>query len=175
MTDITKEQYQKLSKKREQQIEEVVEWLEDRDNVKFDSLRRGTVDFTIGDILDDWPDHFDDDHLNAIHRSSVEIASSSREQLKQELFVTSMAMHLPPTHERYKSDIRDKLDLDEQLAVHFGSRALGGMPAPDGVITPHVHVLDATTVESAHDAMKAAVDIFEDVYDEGSEVIKEQP
>lgn len=151
-----------------------VAWLESRDHVENVSAREYNADFYIGG-LDAHPDAFDDDHLNAIGRSSLSMRQHAVQASHEGLFVTSMNVHLPPTPEELKDDIDATLDLPDGTGVYYGTGALGGMPAPDGVVTPHIADVEDVTFETAREAIEQAIEAYVEVYDEGEHAIKEQP
>lgn len=147
--------------------------LEANEHVHDVSERRKAVDFYVGDPRV-YPDHFDDDHLNVVGRSSVSthrlgaIPEGNR-------FVAELKVHLPPAPEELREPIDDALDLPDGTAVHYGTGALGGMPAPEGVVTPHVLHTENLPFGAAGAVVATVTDAYETVYDAGERAIKTQP
>lgn len=167
----------------EYRLQQLTEWLEGRENVTNVRQWNDNVDFTIGAYLEDWPEYGNDDHLRAIRGSSVETAYGPAwsDRWEHEKFVIGGNAHLPPTDEYRQDVIEDRVDLPEGFFMHFGTTdelaGFGGVnPAPDGVITPHIHVVDDVTFEAVRSVIEQAIEVFEgSVYNEGDNVLKEQP
>jgi len=152
------------------------ETLHETDDVTGISELSGLVDFYIGS-RDVYPERFEDDHLDVTGRSSVSWSLTGGLQAQNERrFVGEVNIHLPPTHEKRRDDIDSHLDLPANLDVYYGTGALGGMPAPDGVITPHIHDEgDYVTYETVETAIEQAIDVYKTVYESGKHAIKQQP
>lgn len=175
LSDEEKEKAKEMREKREQLFDKLVEWLESQDNVH--SIRDGnySIDFTIGDVINDWPSNLKDDEIKAIHRSSLSKQSSAIRPTIRGEFIKDIAIHLPPAEEKLKEDIVAELDLGDEFMIHFGSRALGGIAAPDGVLTPHIHLEEATGVTPVQLAVSKALTVYENVYEGGDLAIKKLP
>lgn len=158
----------------ERRREQLIDWLENQPHVE--NVRRAShcIDFKIGGY-DIWPRYSNDDHLNAINSSSIANNHFGVETVENNEFVTEVKIHLPPAREELQDDIDAVFDLPDGVAVFHGTTALGGMPAPDGVVTPHVLHTEEVTYDTAQTAIGQALDVFERVYDGGAEAIKEKP
>lgn len=156
--------------------QQFVEFLESKDAVQNLSVRDYTADFYLGGI-DVYPDSFNDDHLNAIGRSSIAFRQHGVQATHERLFVTEINVHLPPAPERMRKEINKELAMHEveNTAVYWGTGALGGMPAPEGVVTPHIVHTDDVTFSVAQEVVERAVEVFDDVYWGGTHAIKKQP
>lgn len=143
----------------------LIEWLEDREYICDIRVRKRTVDFTIG-RMEDWPRYTEDDHVNAIRSSSV-----SMSLIVEDGMFSEAKIHLPPAPEGLKDDIEASLDLPDGFGVHYGTGALGGIPAPDGIVTPHVLLADEVDADGIREAVSEVLQVYVDVYDEGEKVI----
>lgn len=143
------------------------------DNV---SVRDRHADFYIGGI-DVYPDRFNDDHMNVIGRSSVAFHQHGVQATAERRFVTEVNVHLPPAPEGLKQRIKTVLDTNsiDGIGVYWGSGALGGMPAPDGTVTPHIVHTEDVTFETCREAIERAVRAYEHVYENGAHALKRQP
>jgi hypothetical protein len=144
-------------------------WLESNDTLDYVSVRKNNADFFIGD-KDEYPDTFNDDHLKMISRSSVgygHVFSVSDRGEKN--FVNEINLHLPAAPEEIKSDIDERLGLDsfEEVAVYYGSGALGGMPAPEGLVTPHVVNTENIDFGLTKFLINRCINTYIEVYNEG--------
>lgn len=166
--------YDELDGIREEQAETFVEWLENVEYVDGVRSRNRGIDFTVGSI-EIWPDSFDDDHLNSIRSSSVSMHNFTVEGMNGGQFINEAVIHLPPAREELEEDIESELDLGDRFAIHYGTRALGGMPAPNGVVTPHIQTTDAVRFDELQDVVKQVLNVYVEVYQEGAEAIKQQP
>lgn len=159
-------------------------WLEQHEHVSDTRLvNDDTLDFTIGDMFEDWPRYSDEDTINAIRSSSIETAYGPAwsDGFEEGRFVNDGAIHLPPTDDYREDVIRDRISLSERFFMHFGTTnqlaGFGGVnPAPEGVITPHIHVVEDATFEEVRDVVEQALEVFEsDVYGAGENVLLEKP
>lgn len=156
--------------------QQFVEFLESEEAVQNLSVRDYTTDFYLGGI-DIYPDSFNDDHLNVIGRSSVAFRQSGVQATHERLFVTEVNVHLPPAPECMRKEINEELAMHgiENIDVYWGTGALGEMPAPEGVVTPHIVHTDDVTFSVAQEVVQRAVEVFDGVYCSGEHAIKEQP
>lgn len=145
------------------------DWLEDHENTDDVRARDRVVDFTIGDMHDDWPGL--DDDLNAIRSSSVSVGFV----LTEEERFSEVKIHLPPARESLREEVHGALDLGEKFGVHYGSGRFGGTPAPDGVITPHIIGVEDATSSEVKEVAEQALEVYEEVYDEGEKAITSKP
>jgi hypothetical protein len=101
-------------------------------------LREDYSDFTIGNKDEDYPPVRND--LRVISRSSFSNKASSLKDVDNLRFVDEVRLHLPAAPEKLQESIDSILSLGsfEMFAVYYGSERLGGISAPEGVITPHV-------------------------------------
>lgn len=173
-TDMEIEIVMKHEEVEKSETKDFLMWLDDKelitmvhDNLKDDG-RANNIDFVIGD---EWPDPFDDDHITSLRRSALSFMFASIEDYYHERFITEAVIHLPPAP--------DELEIEPELPdcfdIHFGTRALGGMSAPEGVLTPHVQSTRSVTFDEVKEATEEVLEVYRDVYDEGEKVIKEQP
>lgn len=149
-------------------------WLKGQDFITNPSFRDRGTDFCIGD-RNVYPTTIRDDELNVIARSSIAMWQSGVSSLHDGLFVTEVKVHLPPAREELRDEIDAALDLPESTGVFYGTGALGGMPAPEGVVTPHIFHKEDMTYDTAREAIQQAIDAYVEVYDEGKKAIKKQP
>lgn len=151
-------------------------WVEGHDTLQNESVRDRHADFYIGG-MDVYPDRFNDDHMNVIGRSSVAFHQHGVQASAERRFVTEVNVHLPPAPEGLKNRIALFFDVDsiENIAVYWGSGALGGMPAPDGTVTPHVVHTDAVTFDTCRTAIERAVRAYHRAYESGAHALKERP
>lgn len=158
----------------EMQRREFEEWLEKQPYLTDIRSRKRSIDFKIGGY-DVWPKYSEDNHLNAINSSSVAPNHFGVETIESEKYVSEVKIHLPPAPEELQDDIDAIFDLPDNLCVFHGTTALGGLPAPDGVVTPHVLHTDNVTFDAAQTAVEQALEAYEDVYNGGEKAIQEQP
>lgn len=160
------------------------DWLEQHENTTNTHLvNDDTLDFTIGDNLEDWPRYGDDGTIRCISGSSISVAYGPAwsDGFEKGRFVDDGAIHLPPTDEFRKDDIEDRIDLSERFFMHFGTTndlaGFGGInPAPEGIITPHIHVVEDATFAETSDVIEQALAVYESsVYEEGENVLLEKP
>ena len=168
---------EEMREKEQQAYDKFVEWLESKEHVGGVSENRYTIDFPIGDILEDWPSNMNDGEIRAVHNSSVSKSSSAVRDLMEGNFFSEAVIHLPPAEESLKQDIVDAMALedDDDFGIHFGSRALGGISAPDGVITPHIHMTEPAGLTPVQLTTSKAISTFEDVYQCGALALKKKP
>jgi hypothetical protein len=150
-------------------------WLHDHDTIQNVSVRDKCSDFYVGG-RDSYPDRFNDDHLNVVGRSSVAFRQYAVQASAERRFVTEVNVHLPPAPEGLKDRINTILAVEDLngVAAYWGTGALGGMPAPDGVVTPHVVDTDDITFAVAREAISRAAKAYEHAYEGGAHTIKEQ-
>lgn len=172
--DPSERKHYRLNAREERDRRDFVEWLEDREHITDVRTRRQAIDFRVGDV-DDYPDPFDDDHLNAISGSAVSTHVWGVDKRWNGIRVNELKVHLPAAPEHLRDDVDDALDLPDGTGVHYGTGALGGMPAPDGVITPHVLHTESLTFDTARAAVDVVADVYADVYDAGDRAIQEVP
>lgn len=168
-------EHYRLNAREERDRRDFVAWLEAHEHVTDVRPRHHAIDFHVGDQLDDYPDHFDDDHLNVISGSAVATRVWGVDKRWAGIRVNELKVHLPAAPEHLRDAVDDALDLPDGTAVHYGTGALGGMPAPDGVITPHVLHTEALPYDTARAAVDTCADVYADVYDAGARAIKEVP
>jgi hypothetical protein len=156
---------------KEKQRRDFHEWLLENSAIDcFESqLREDYSDFTIGDTQEDYPPVQND--LRVISRSSISNTASGLEDLENCRFVSKARLHLPAAPEELKEDIDSVLSLEsfDQFVVYYGSGRLGGMDAPDGVITPHI-VLGSNSACSfslLKLIISRCIEVYEDVYNNG--------
>ncbi|WP_153952925.1 hypothetical protein [Halosegnis longus] len=138
------------------------------------SKRRKTTDFRIGDI-DVWPDYGNDDHINAITNSSISGNESALSKHEESRYVSEISIHLPPAPEEFEAAIEEELYVPEHIMVHHNTGALGGTPSADGIVTPHILTTDSITYQKAGDVVQAAVECYENVYENGDVAIVTVP
>lgn len=162
----------KKKEKREQKAA-LEEYLEAHEHVTNVRGRERNLDFRIG--VGVWPRALRDDHLNTIASSSISLYNFSVSEQKEGRFVDDVVIHLPPAREELQADVEDGFELDDPFVIHFGTRALGGVPAPDGVITPHVQITESVTLREVRTVVEQALEVYETVYETGERAIKRQP
>lgn len=150
------------------------DFLEEKDGLKNISTSEKWADFYLGG-MDVYPDSFNDDHLNVIGRSSVAFHQHAVQPRHEKKFVTEVNIHLPATREEKRDEIKNSLNLPEGMGIHFGTGTLGGMPAPEGVITPHIYSTEDITFKKVREAIEETIGVYEKVYNGGEEAIKQQP
>lgn len=160
--------------RKEEDREQFIEQLEEMDHIESVRPYGSGIDFRIG-AFEIWPDSFDDDQLRVISSSSIATMTAAVSDYKEFKFVSEANIHLPPAPEELKPDIKDALDVGENLHVYFGTGALGGIPAPDGVITPHIRSSDSVTYDTVMDAVFQAQTAYITIYDGGENAITEKP
>lgn len=167
-------------RRRQEQAEEFLEWLESKEHLSDVRARRNShndtiraVDFLIG-TFDVWPEYMNDDHLNAIGPSSVS-TSSAVPDIEQERFLDEAKIHLPPTYENLEDDVRRIIDLPDYFGMYLGTGALGGLPAPNGVITPHIVATRSVEFSEVQEVVEKCLDVYREVYDGGEKAIQEKP
>lgn len=172
--DYTKQERRNARDEMDSQQEEFVEWLENQEHIGNVSDRMMALDFTIGSRFEDWPSSLDDDELSVIANSSVQKTRSNVRQIMDHKFFKQPVVHLPPIQEEQADEIEEMMNVEEPFFLHFGSRALGGIPAPDGVITPHVQSNDPVTLNMLKLVVSQALDVWIEVYECGDNVVKSQ-
>lgn len=160
---------------KEKQRRDFHEWLLETPQIDcFESqLREDYTDFTIGDRQEDYPPVEND--LRVISRSSISNTTSTLDDLENSRFVNKARLHLPAAPEELQEEIDSILSLDsfDQFIVYYGSGRLGGMDAPDGVITPHI-VLGSNSSCSfslLKLVISRCVEVYENVYGDGDRSI----
>ena len=149
--------------------DELASWLKKK-RVTTDVRKRDrTIDFTIGE-LDDWPSYVDDE-LNAIRSSSIAVGFL----VQNELSFREAKVHLPPAPDQLQDEIDNQIDLPDGVNIFHGSGALGGIPAPDGVITPHIVTTDPIGLETVKNVVGQALSVYKDVYNDGELAIQTKP
>lgn len=172
MVSDTKEQAKALDEREEEHRTEFVEFLESCEHIENISGLDRNIDFLIGE-KEVWPNHLrENDQIRTITRSSIALWQSGVKALHEARFVTDVKLHLPPAPESLRDEIDAAFDLPEGFYVHHGSTALGGLPAPEGYVTPHVLVEGDHTFLATEIAVRQAVDVYVDVYDGGEKAIK---
>jgi hypothetical protein len=134
-------------------------------------------------LTEHWPRYGDDDTIRAISGSSISTAYGPAwsDGFEEGRFVDDGAIHLPPTEEFRRDVIEDRMDLSERFFMHFGTtNDLAGFGAVnernDGLITPHIHVVDDATFEEVRDVIEQAIGVFEGtVYGGGENVVLSPP
>lgn len=157
--------------------EQLREYLEEEEDViTGTNIADRFTDFYVGDVLV-YPERFDDDHMNVVGRSSLAFRTAYLDKRDERKFVSEMNVHLPPAREHLKAEINDVLEVEdfEDVVVYWGSGALGGIPAPDGVITPHVVHTDNLTIPTVIQVLERVVEAYKTVYDNGEKAIKRHP
>jgi len=167
-------EYYRTEATEERDKRDFLQFREQQSTITNVSSRDRSIDFRIGE-RDVWPDYLNDDHLNAIGRSSISTWQSGVTSRHEHLFVTEIKIHLPPARETLRGEIDDSLSLPDGFGVHYGTGALGGMPAPDGVITPHIVDTEDVTFEATKQVVEESIEVYENAYDHGRKAIKEQP
>lgn len=162
----------------EQAAEEILDYLDEQPHAYLTRTHRATVDFTIGDP-DLWPDYHRDDDIRVIRSSSV----SFRALIPSEAGVAKPKdpqlgsnIHFPPAEEDLWEELEEESEFSDKFALVNGSFELGGLlPPPDGICTPHLIVVEEAEISDVKDALDEAFRLYEEVYDEGSRVIKQKP
>jgi len=153
----------------QQDRNELFEWIQEQENTSSADLYDRSIDFTVGE-MEIWPDRWDDDHLNVIRPSSISLTLA----LQEENPFDDIKIHLPPAEEKLREEIKEHADLPQQFGIHYGTGALGGMPAPEGVITPHVISGGDASLDELKRVVETVLQIYQDVYDNGSKAIQEK-
>lgn len=177
--------------------DELVDYIHGKNTLNNIRTYSKSIDFTVGDI-DVWPERTNEKQLNVVRPSSITlqrttgeteikeaveedvISKATAEKLKQkdESLFDEIKIHLPPTEESRKKSLVEVLELPNGIGVFFGSTGLGGMPAPEGVITPHIIDEDNTSkidVDSMKTLIDSIITAYSDVYNDGENVLLSKP
>ena len=127
-----------------------------------------TVDFTVGN-RDLWPTN-KNEHLNTICGSSIEFDPYPIEDTT----VKSVRIHLPPTKESLKPEIDNTIIECEAISKYYGTGALGGIPAPEGVIMPHI-TSEEISFNMIVKQLKRIEALCKYTYQDGDEILKQKP
>lgn len=144
-------------------------FLEESKTFKHISEFNQTIDFTVGN-RDLWPRSSNDEHLNTICGSSIEFDPYPIEDTT----VKSLRLHLPPTKESLKSEIDNTIIECEAISKYYGTGALGGIPAPEGVIMPHI-TSEEISFNSVIKQLKNIENLYKYTYQDGEEILKQKP
>jgi len=144
------------------------DFLEESKTFKHISEFNQTVDFTVGS-RDLWPSN-KDEHLNTICGSSIEFDPYPIEDTT----VKSVRLHLPPTKESLKSEIDSAIIDCEAISKYYGTGALGGIPAPEGVIMPHI-TSEEISFNTVVKQLKRIETLYKYTYQGGDEILKQKP
>lgn len=147
-------------------------WLKVNEHIDgVDVVNNKTIDFTVGSI-DEWPSYLDDDELNAVRSSSINVGFV----IDNDAVFESGTIHCPPASESLQDEISAGLSLPESFAIHYGTTALSGVtPAPDGVVTPHIEITSRVSLKTLMEVLEQVVAVYVDVYDAGDAVLRSTP
>lgn len=168
----------------EKGLVDIRDWLESHDSTtQVRLVNDDALDFTVGHFTDHWPRYSDNETINTIRGSSIKTAYGPAwsDGFEEGRYVDEGTIHLPPTNEFRKQNIEHRIDISDRFFMHFGTTnelaGFGGVNEhPDGIITPHIHVVDDVTFEELRDVIQQCLDVFESsVYDGGNNVIKQVP
>ena len=193
--NIVEEQPDPGPTKWQQDRSELVDYLQEADEITNIRTYSKSVDFTVGE-MGEWPDRRNDEHLDVVRPSSVslqeihtdaEIESAvedgmmsreTAEKVKQKSVFEEMKIHLPPGPEEHRGNINETLELPDGVGVHFATGALGGMPAPDGVVTPHIvekRGSNGVDIDEMKTLIDGIITVYNDIYNNRENIIQQKP